>query len=75
MSANFPVAFLYFVDDYECSQALQFVSDQEIDIYDFYQYGVNLIGFTSIEGFETCKEFCSNSQFMFVSYVIQLINL
>lgn len=75
MSDDFPVAFLYFVDDFECSQALQFIHDKEIDAYDFYQHGVNVIGFTSLAGFKECEEFSLNSQFRFISYAIQLLNM
>lgn len=44
MGEYFPVAFIYFFDDFECSQTLQFNHDQEMDIIDFYQFGRNLIG-------------------------------
>ena len=72
---DFPVAFLYFVNDFECNQTLQFVHDQMIDVYDVYQHGVNVIAFFKLEEFESCKEFCLNNHFSFVSYVIQLINM
>ena len=72
--SDFPVAFLYFVSDFECSQVLQFIHDQFIDIFDFYQHGVNIIGFTSVGGFEQCKQFCFDNNFTYVAYYFQLSN-
>ena len=73
MADHFPVAFLYFVNDFECSQVLQFIHDEMMDVYDVYQHGVNVIGFLSLEEFENCMEFCSLNHFTYVSYVIQKI--
>lgn len=73
MSDNFAVAFLFFfVNDL----ALQYVHDKFIDAYVFfYQNHISVIGFTSFAEFKVCEEFCLNSRFKYISYVIQIVHM
>ena len=71
--AEFPLGFIFFFDDMECSQALQYCHDQVFDIYDFYQHGVNVIGFDTFGGFENCSSWCADHQFRYIAYQISLM--
>lgn len=73
--AEFPVAFIFFVEDLECSQALQFCHDHLYDIYDFYQHGVNVIGYMTFNGFENCRNWCSNNNFKIVAFQISYMHI
>lgn len=71
--ADFPVAFLFFFDDFECSQALQYCYDHVYDIFDFFQHGVNIIGFESFGNFIDCRSWCEDNQFQFVAYQMSYV--
>lgn len=68
--AEFPVAFLFFFNNFECSQALQYCHDEFYDIYDFYQHGISVIGFETFAGFECCRNWCVSNGFAIIAYQV-----
>ena len=69
--AEFPVAFIFFISDFDASEALCFCHDENYDILDVHRFGHNIIGFFKLAEFERCKLFCSNKSFHCVVYCIK----
>jgi len=73
--ADFPVAFMFFFEDLECSQALQFCHDSAFDIFDFYFHGFDVIGFVALGEFQACSSFCCSQNFRFITFQISFMHL
>lgn len=73
--AEFPVAFIFFFEDFECSQTLQLCHDDSYDIYDFYYHGFNVIGFMTFNGFENCRSWCVDNDFKIIAYQISYMHM
>ena len=67
--ADVPLAFLYFWDDFEASQALQFCHDNFLQVTDFFERGWKIIAFFSLVDFEECRTFCRTNHFAFKNYM------
>ena len=73
--AEFPVAFIFFLVDFECSQAIQLCHDHLCDIYDLYYHGFNVIGFLTLNDFENCRNWCIYNNFKIIAYQISYMHM
>lgn len=76
MAANdFPVGFIFFLSDFQASEAMAFCFDEEYDVLDIFQFGHNIIGFYLYSNYEHCMEFCLMRHLHVVSYKISSVHL
>lgn len=64
-----PVGFIYFFDDMEASEALQFCHDSFFDLTEFFQVGWNIMCFFNYVHFEECRQHCHSKNFSVRSYL------
>lgn len=69
--AEIPVAFMFFISEFDASQAMSFCHDEHFDILDIHRFGHSLVGFFEYEEFRRCEIFCSMLNFDFVVFCIR----
>ena len=64
-----PIAFIYFFNDIEASQAHQYCHDNFLEVTDLFQHEWNILIFFNYISFEQCRQHCNVNNYSIRDYL------